>query len=382
MIYADHNSTTPIDPEVRDAILPYLSEHFGNPSSAHSVGRRARQALDKARGQVAQLINCQPEEVFFTSGATESNNWLIKGFDDFAGRPHIITSQIEHPSILRSCEMLQKRGWADVTYVPVDADCMVSVPAVEAARRANTRLLSIMLANNETGAIQPMANLLAWAKYHKILTHSDGAQAVGKIPVDVAGLGLDFLTIAGHKLYAPKGVGALFIRKGLELEPLLHGPGQERGQRGGTESVPLVVGLGQACEICHRRLSEDGARLTALREDLWGRLREQLADSVVLNGPESAHLRLPNTLSVNFRGVTGAELLQGANLPGSTEELAASTGPACHDGQVRLSHVLAAMGVAPELGRGTLRLTLGRSTRSEDVAVLADTLVGAYRKLV
>ena len=380
MIYADHNSTTPIDPEVRDAMAPYLNEHYGNPSSAHSLGQRTRQAVEKARGQVAQLLNCEPEEVFFTSGATESNNWVIKGLD-FPQKPHIITSQIEHPSILLSCRYLEQRGWAEITYVAVDRACLISVQEVEDSVRANTRLISIMLANNETGAIQPVDELAHWASSRGILVHSDGAQAVGKISVDVQELGLDFLTLAGHKLYAPKGVGALYVRRGRHLEPLLHGPGQERGQRAGTESVPLVVGLGQACQISSRRLAQEGARLTSLRELLWDRLREQLGDSVVLNGPGSL-LRLPNTLSVSFRGVTGSELLRTASGSGdAADELAASTGPACHDGQIRLSHVLEAMGIEPELGKGTLRLTLGRSTREEDIPALADNLSQAYQLL-
>lgn len=368
-IYLDHNGTTPVDPEVVEAMLPFLGEHFGNPSSSHHYGAVPKQAVAEARVQVAELIGAQPEEIFFTSGATEANNWMIKGLP--YERPHIVTTTVEHPSILKPCQYLQKKGWAEVTFVPVDGEGLVSPEQVKAVLRPDTRLVSIMHGNNETGGVQPIAAIAS--QVLPVWIHTDAAQSLGKVPVDVNKLRVDFLTVAGHKLYAPKGVGALYIRAGRELEPLMHGAGHERGLRSGTENVALIVGLGAACAKAARQMEADMARLKGLRDDLERELRERTDNQVVRNGPEEP--RLPNTLSLNFVGVSGAALLSWC------PELAASTGPACHDGQVRLSHVLEAMGVKPELGRGAVRLTLGRSSTPQQVARAVEELVRAYQDL-
>jgi len=368
-IYLDHNGTTPIDPEVVESMLPYLGEHFGNPSSSHFYGAAPKKAVADARAQVAELIGAQPEEVFFTSGATEANNWVIKGLP--FERPHIVTTAVEHPSVLKPCRYLVEKGRAEVTFLEVDKNGLVTPAQVKAALRPDTRLVSILHGNNETGAVQPLAEIAS--QVLPVWIHTDAAQSLGKLPVDVKRLRVDFLTVAGHKVYAPKGIGALYMRSGRELEPLLHGAGHERGLRSGTENVALIVGLGAACAKAARQVEAEMARLKGLRDDLERELRERTENQVVRNGPEEP--RLPNTLSVNFVGVSGAALLSWC------PELAASTGPACHDGQVRLSHVLEAMGVAPELGRGAVRLTLGRSSTPAQISRAVEELVRAYRDL-
>lgn len=366
-IYLDHNGTTPVDPEVVESMLPFLGEHFGNPSSSHSYGAAPKKAVAEARAQVAELIGAQPEEIFFTSGATEANNWVIKGlpFD----RPHIVTTTVEHPSILKPCQYLAEKGRAEVTWLHVDQVGLVSPAEVKTALRPDTRLVSILHANNETGAVQPVAEIAR--QVLPVWIHTDAAQSLGKIPVDVNELRVDFLTVAGHKLYAPKGIGALYVRSGRELEPLLHGAGHERGMRSGTENVALIVGLGAACAKAARQVEAEMARLKGLRDELEQLLSERT--DVVRNGPDEP--RLPNTLSLNFVGVSGAALLSWC------PELAASTGPACHDGQVRLSHVLEAMGVPPELGRGAVRLTLGRSSTPAQIQRAVEELVRSYQDL-
>lgn len=365
-IYLDYNGTTPVDPEVVEAMLPYLREHYGNPSTKSSLGQRARAGLETARQQVAELINAQPEEIFFTSGATEANNWVVLGL----APTQMVTTTIEHPSILRACDRLEANGIGTVRKLAVDAQGYLAPSLLDGV---SARLVSIMHSNNEVGTLQPIADLAARAHVGGALFHTDAAQSLGKLEVDVQAWGVDLLTIAGHKLYAPKGIGALYVRQGVKLDPYILGAGQEHGLRSGTENVAYGVALGAACALAGRRWREDGARMAQLRDDLQARLHSALGDRVVLNGhPE---FRLPNTLSVNFRGVTGAALLQ--ECPG----LAASTGPACHDGVVRLSHVLAALGVDPELGKGAVRLTLGRTSTAEEVEEAARTLISAYLKV-
>lgn len=374
-IYLDYNATTPLDPAVVEAMLPYLHEHFGNPSSTHEYGKRAHDALARARQQVAELIGARPEEIVFTGGGSEASNQALKGavfaklrgfFGRWARGAHLITTAVEHPATLQPCEFLKRLG-CKVTVLPVDRHGLVDPDAVRKALGRGTTLVSAMHANNEVGTIMPVHQIAAVARERGVPVHTDAAQSLGKVAVDVNDLGVDLLTIAGHKLYAPKGIGALYVRQGVRLEPLIHGAGHEGGRRAGTENVPYIVALGQACEVARASLPQATARLRALRDRLWERLRAGLGDKVVLNGhPEQ---RLPNTLSVNFVGHVGAELLQ------KVPEIAASTGSACHEGHVTLSPVLCAMGVPPKIGCGAVRLSVGRFTTEEEVDRAAELLV-------
>jgi cysteine desulfurase len=371
-IYLDHNATTPILPEVVDAMLPYLREHFGNPSSGHAFGLAAREAVAKARGQVATLLGCDAEEIVFTSGGTESNNLAIRGVTE--ARPelrHVVTSSIEHPAVAAPCTWLERHGWR-VTRAGVDTDGRVRVEEVVAAVGEDTALVTIMHANNETGVLQPVAAIARAARGRGALVHTDAAQSVGKVRVSVRSLGVDLLSVAGHKLYAPKGVGALYVRQETPLRPFALGAGHERGLRPGTENVASIVGLGVACDRAARDLDVEGARVRALRDELWERLRAAVP-GLALNG----HLteRLPNTLNVRFPGVSGTAVLGGAT------GLAASTGSACHAGHEEAPAMIVAMGVSPRDAVGSVRLTLGRGTKREDVQRAAASLAGAWRSL-
>jgi cysteine desulfurase len=375
-IYLDYNATTPIDRAVIDAMLPYLHEHFGNPSSAHVLGRTTHAAIDQARAQVAALLGAQTDEILFTSGGTEASNHALKG-TIFANNKkfepascHIITSATEHPATLQPCEFLRRLG-CQVTILPVDGHGRVDPDAVRRALTSATKIISIMHANNEVGTLQPIAEIATIAKEHGILLHTDAAQSLGKVPVDVGALGVDLLSLAGHKLYAPKGVGVLYVRRGVTLEPLLHGAGHEGGRRAGTENVPYIVGLGKACEIARQSLPAATEKLMKLRERLWRQLHVALGRSIVLNGHPDR--RLPNTLNVSFVGQVGAELLK------KVPEIAASTGSACHAGQISLSPVLAAMGIASEVGQGAVRLSVGRFSTEEEVDQAAWYLIGAVK---
>lgn len=373
MIYLDYNATTPIAEEVVRGVQPYLQKEFGNPSSDYALGQRAREAVVQARRQVAALLGAQPEEIVFVSGATEANNWVLKGVTHQhreRGR-HLITTTIEHPAILNPCLFLLEEGW-DVTFVKVDGRGLVDPEDIRRAIRPETVLISVMLANNETGALQPVAAISQVAREHDIPLHTDAAQAVGKIPVNVQDLGVDFLTVAGHKLYAPKGIGALYIRSGQKLTPLLHGASQEGGRRAGTENVVLDVALGLACDLAQQRLAADMVHLQARRDQLHELLQAGYP-GLVLNGPVQE--RLPNTLNVSFPGLSGAAILAG--IP----DLAASTGAACHGPEVKLSHVLAAMGVPPHIGQGAVRLSVGRQTTADEVRRAADLLLHRVRSL-
>lgn len=366
-IYLDCNATTPVDPAVVEAMLPILKENFGNPSSSHTYGITAHQAVDLGRHQVAELIGAQPDEIVFTGGGSEASNHALKGvvfaklhglFGRWARGGHIITSAIEHPATLQPCEFLKRLG-CQVTILPVDRTGMVDPDAVRKALMRSTTLVSIMHSNNEVGTLQPIKEIAALAHQHGALVHTDVAQSLGKVPVDVNELGVDLLSIAGHKLYAPKGVGALFVRRGVKLEPLIHGAGHEGGRRAGTENVPYLVGLGKACELAKNSLPEATHRLRTLRDRLWQKLQEHFGDEVVLNGhPEK---RLPNTLNVSFVGQIGADILQ------QVKEVAASTGSACHEGLVTCSPVLQAMGIPPKIAQGAVRLSVGRFTTEEEI---------------
>jgi cysteine desulfurase len=370
-IYLDYNASTPIDPAVAAAMRPLLEDHFGNPSSGHWAASGAKATLEKARGQVGALLGAESDEIVFTSGGSEANNLALKGvaWAQRAKGNHIITSAVEHPAILGPCRFLEQQGFK-VSVVPVDRFGRVDPDDVAKAITSRTVLISLMQANNEVGTIQPIAEVSRIARAHGILLHTDAAQSVGKVATDVNALGVDLLTIAGHKVYAPKGVGALYVRRSTPLELLIHGAGHEGGRRAGTESAMLAVGLGTACELGRDLARMEGVR--ALRDRFWQKLQAAFGDRVVLNG-HSDH-RLPNTLNVSFVGQVGAEVL--TRLDG----VAASTGSACHTGQVELSPVLQAMGVAPEVGMGAIRFSLGRGTTQDEIDAVADQLAHIARR--
>jgi len=373
-IYLDYNATTPHDPEVIDAMRPFLEEEFGNPSSSHRYGAAPQMAVVESRRQVAALLHCRPEEITFTSGGTESNNHAIKGVADACGDKgnHIITSQIEHPAILEVCEFLEKKGM-EVTYLPVDGQGMVSVSAVEAAVTARTILITIMHANNEVGTIQPIAEIARIAKAHGILLHTDAAQSVGKIPTEVDTLGVDLLSVAGHKVYAPKGVGALYIRDGVKLTNLMHGAGQECGRRPGTENVLEIVGLGKACEIAGRDLDRNMMHMQHMRDRLFRGIRDSCGNVRVNGHPQQ---RVPNTLSISFEGLEANRIL---NAIGA--EVAASAGAACHADTIEVSAVLKAMEVPLNWAKGTLRLTTGRRTTEAEIDEAVEVISKAVESL-
>ena len=364
-IYLDYNASTPIDPAVAAAMKPFLADHFGNPSSGHWAALPAKAALEEARRQIAALLGCEDDEVVFTSGGSEANNLALKGvyFARRGSGDHIITTRIEHPAVIAPCRFLERFG-ARITYLPVDGFGRVDPDELNRAITPRTILISIMHANNEVGTIQPIAECARIAREHGVLFHTDAAQSVGKIATDVNELGVDLLSIAGHKLYAPKGVGALFVRRGITIEPLIHGAGHESGRRAGTESALLAVGLGKACELARDLSSMD--RLRALRDHFWLELQSKFGNRIALNG-HPAH-RLPNTLNVSFIGRVGAEILE------RLDGVAASTGSACHSGRIELSPVLEAMGVTPEAGMGAIRFSLGRGTTREEIGLVAERL--------
>ncbi len=373
-IYLDYNATTPHDPEVIEAMRPFFEEEFGNPSSAHYYGSKPKQAVARARDQVASLLNCSPPEIIFTSGGTESNNFAIIGCAEALRHKgqHIITSQIEHPAVLEVCHYLETEGF-DISYLPVDEFGRVNVDDVAAAIQAQTILISIMHANNEVGTIEPIAQIAQLTKKHDIVLHTDAAQSVGKIPVDVEGLGVDLLSIAGHKLYAPKGVGALYIRPGLAPAKLMHGAGQEMAVRPGTENVLEIVGLGMACEIAGRDLKKNSNHMQAMRDRLYAGLKKG-CDPVKRNGhPQKC---LPNTLSISFRNLEANRILDEI-----ASTVAASAGAACHSDTVEVSTVLGAMNVPLDWAKGTLRLTTGRMTTEADIDKAARVITAAVRKL-
>jgi len=371
-IYLDYNATTPVLPEVVDAMLPYLREHFGNPSSSHVYGRRAQAAVDRARQQVAGLIGCDASEIIFTSGGTEANNLAIRGVTEAReDRRAVVTTVIEHPATAQPCAWLERHGWR-VTRVRVDRDGRARVEEARAAVDATTALVTVMHSNNETGVLQPITELAEIARDRGAVMHTDAAQSVGKVPVHVRELGVDLLSIAGHKLYAPKGVGALYVRRGTPLRPLVLGAGHEHGLRPGTENVAHIVGLGVACELASQGLGQRAVRMQRLRDELWERLAAQIP-GLGLNGDPVR--RLPNTLSVRFPRASGNEVLAGATV------VAASTGSACHAGHESAPGVILAMGVSEAKALGTVRLTLGRETTVEDVKRAADALIVSWRRI-
>jgi cysteine desulfurase len=359
LIYLDYNATTPVDPRVAEAMLPYLTGCYGNPSSSHRLGRQARQALGEARAQVAGCLGCDPEEVVLTSGGSEANNTAIRGVAAARGGGHVVTSAVEHPAVLEVVLALEVDGLITSTIVGVDSSGRVNPDDVTRALRPDTVLVTVMLANNEVGTLQPIAELAAACRERGVLLHTDAAQAVGKVPVALRRLGVDLLTVAGHKLYAPKGVGALYVRHGVSIDPLIRGAGHELGRRAGTESVLLAAGLGSACAIVRDELASEAERLRGLRDRLERRLRASLSELVVHGHPEH---RLPNTLSVALPGVHAHHLLERLG-----DRVAASPGSACHADKVQVSHVLAAMGVDAATALSTIRLSVGRFTTDDEV---------------
>ncbi|WP_321515471.1 cysteine desulfurase family protein [Marinifilum fragile] len=358
MIYLDYNATTPVAKEVAEAMQPYLFEYFGNPSSSHWYGQQTKKAVEQARERMAKLLNCKNEEVVFTSGGSESNNYALKGYafqNKDRGR-HIITTKIEHPAIIEVCKYLEQEGF-EVSYLPVDETGRIRLKDVEEAIRPDTILISVMYANNEVGTLQPLKEISALAKKHNIAVHSDCAQAVGKVPVDVQELGVDLLTVAGHKFYGPKGIGALYVREGVELQKLIHGADHEMNRRAGTENILEVVGLGKAAELAmidpESRMERERNLIRLLREGLeeFGYCR--------ING--NTEFSLPNTLSISFKNLRAADIL--AHIP----NIAASAGAACHTYAVKISATLDAMNVPFEYAMGTLRLSVGKYTSEEEI---------------
>jgi cysteine desulfurase NifS len=362
-IYLDYNASTPIDPQVAEAMLPFIQQHFGNPSSGHAFGATTKEAVERARNQVAATLLCRADEVVFTSGGTESNNYAIKGVAGACRSKgnHIITSAVEHPSVIEVCRHLEENGEENgcrVTYLPVDRFGLVDPHDVEAAITPQTVLVTIMHSNNEVGTVEPIAEIAEIARRRGVLVHADCAQSIGKVPVHVDELGVDLLTVAGHKLYAPKGIGALYVRAGVKLEKLIHGANHEMDWRAGTENVSQIVALGEACELIHRNLAEYHDHMREMRDRLESGLLDRFPSARVNGHPER---RLPNTASVSFKGLESSAILSGMT------NLAASAGSACHSDRVEVSGVLEAMEVPLDYAMGTIRFSVGRFTTAEEI---------------
>jgi len=375
-VYLDHNASTPVHPEVLAAMLPYFAEHFGNPSSVHGFGRDARDGMDLARERIARFLGVRAEELVFTSGGTESDNLAVKGVALARGAGHVVTSAVEHHAVLRACQSLEAMGFA-VTYVPVDGAGRVDPEAVQRALRPDTILVSIMHANSEVGTLMPVGDIGALTRPRGVVFHVDAVQTFGKLPLDVDALGIDLLSFSGHKIYGPKGVGGLYVRKGTRMVAVQHGGEHERRRRAGTENVPGVVGLGQAVAVRQRDMAEEAGRLAGLRERLWNGLRAAV-EAVRLNGHPTE--RLPGTASLSFRHVESESVVLGLDLEG----IAVSAGAACTSGHVEPSHVLTAMGLPLDWAMGTVRCSLGRETTAGDVDYVVErtaALVGRLRAM-
>lgn len=374
-VYMDNAATTAMRKEVLDAMLPYMTTMYGNPSSIHSFGRDAKLATDKARAQIASVLNCLPDEIIFTGGGSEADNMAIKGTASrlaLKGK-HIITSAVEHHAVLHTCAQLEKQGF-EVTYLPVDRFGMVSPTDLEAAIRPDTILVTIMYANNEMGTIMPIKELAEVAHKHKVLFHTDAVQAVCHIPIDVKAEGIDMLSLSGHKFHGPKGIGALYIRRGVSVDPLISGGAQERNRRAGTENVPAIVGMGYAAEIAASTMIEDGVRLTKLRDRMISYILESIP-YVKLNGHPTK--RLPGNVNVSIEYIEGEAILLMLDING----IAASSGSACTSGSLDPSHVLLAMGLPHEIAHGSLRLSISDMTTDEEVDYVLDVLVKIVGRL-
>ena len=374
--YMDYSATTYVKPEVLDAMMPFFTEKFGNPSSFYGISRETKMAVDNARAQVAKAINCDPNEVYFTGGGSEADNWAIKGIATAHMKKgnHIITTKIEHHAVLHTCEFLEKFGF-EVTYLDVNEEGFVDLKQLEEAITDKTILVSIMFANNEIGTIQPIKEIGALCREKKVLFHTDAVQAVGSVPVDVKEMNIDLLSLAGHKLYGPKGIGALYIRRGVRIDNLIHGGGQERGRRAGTENIPGVVGLGKAIEIATENIEENRARLTVLRDKLIDGILERIPYAR-LNGPRGDK-RLPGNSNISFEFIEGESILLSLDFEG----ICASSGSACTSGSLDPSHVLLAIGLPHEKAHGSLRTTLGAASTEEDVEKLLNELPPIIERL-
>ena len=372
-VYLDHNASTPVHPDVIQAMLPYFGERFGNPSSVHGFGRDARDGVETAREQVSRFLKVKKEEIVFTSGGTESDNMAIKGIAHARRRGHIITSQIEHHAVLRTCENLEENGF-EVSYLPVDGYGMVDPEDVRRAIRPDTILVTLMHANSEAGTIQPMREIGRITREREVPLHVDGVQTVGKVPIDVDAFGIDLLSFSGHKIYGPKGVGGLYIRRGTRMVSVQHGGEHERSRRAGTENVAGIVGLGAAVETRGREMTAEGVRLTALRDRLWDEVRARIPE-VRLNGHPTE--RLPGTCNLCFRGVESESIVLGLDLKG----IGVSAGSACTSGNVEPSYVLVAMGVPVEWAMGAVRSSLGHGTSREDIDYVVESIEPLVAKL-
>lgn len=374
--YMDYSATTYVKPEVLDAMMPFFTEKFGNPSSFYGISRETKMAVDNARAQVAKAINCDPNEVYFTGGGSEADNWAIKGIATAHMKKgnHIITTKIEHHAVLHTCEFLEKFGF-EVTYLDVNEEGFIDLKQLESAITDKTILVSIMFANNEIGTIQPIKEIGAICREKKVLFHTDAVQAIGSVPVDVKEMNIDLLSLAGHKLYGPKGIGALYIRKGVRIDNLIHGGGQERGRRAGTENIPGVVGLGKAIEIATESIEENRARLTVLRDKLIDGVLERIPYAR-LNGPRGDK-RLPGNSNISFEFIEGESILLSLDFEG----ICASSGSACTSGSLDPSHVLLAIGLPHEKAHGSLRTTLGAASTEEDVEKLLNELPPIIERL-
>ena len=374
-VYLDNAATTALSPRVLEAMLPYFTQYYGNPSSVHAFGREAKQGLDKARDQVAKALHCEPSEVIFTGCGTESDNTVLLGVAQRYGDKgkHIITTNVEHHAILHTCEYLEKQGYS-VTYLPVDQDGLVTAEQVAAAIRPDTILVSIMFANNEVGTIMPIQEIGAVCKEKGVLFHTDAVQAVGHIPVDVQAMHIDMLSLSAHKFHGPKGVGALYSRKGIRLPSYIMGGAQERGRRAGTENVAGIVGLGAAIQLATEQLEENRAKMTALRDRLMTGIQARISE-VKLNGHPTN--RLPNNVNFSFKYIEGESILLMLDMNG----IAASSGSACTSGSLDPSHVLLALGLPHEIAHGSVRLTLGDETTEEDIDYTIDVLEKTVARL-
>ncbi|HHY28140.1 MAG TPA: cysteine desulfurase NifS [Desulfitobacterium dehalogenans] len=375
-VYLDHSATTPVDPEVAKLMMTYYTEKYGNPSSVHSFGRDAKAALENARESVAKLLGAQPTEITFTSGGTEADNLAIIGTAEAQSKKgkHIITSAVEHHAVLETCEFLEKNGY-ELTIVPVDEEGLIAVEDIEKAIRPDTILITIMHANNEVGTIQPIAEIGKLARDKGIVFHVDAVQSFGKIPIDVVAMNVDLMTVSSHKIYGPKGVGALYIRKGVRVIPRIYGGGQEKKRRSGTENTPGIIGFGKACEIAAQRMEEEAAREAKLRDKLLEGIMEKI-DYVKLNGPQGEK-RLPGILNVSIQFIEGEALLLSLDMMG----IAASSGSACTSGSLDPSHVLLAMGLTHEIAHGSLRFSFGRQNTEEDVDYVLEQLPKIVERL-
>ncbi len=375
VIYLDYNATTPVDKEVVREMLPYLQTHFGNPSSSYSIGRYSKEAMTLARKQVADLINAKPNEIIFTSGGTESNNHAIRGvaFVNQNKGKHIITTAIEHPAIIEVCRYLEKLGW-EITYVPVDKCGSVNAKDIKNSIRSETTLITVMHANNEVGTIQPIEEIAKIASEYSITFHTDAAQSVGKIEIDVQKMGVDLLTIAGHKLYAPKGIGALYVKEGTRLNNLFFGAGQENGVRPGTENVPYIVALGKACEIAMLDFDKNTNNMLSTKTMLINELRTKLNNKIHINGSETDCL--PNTLSIAFLGTEAHSLASTISA-----NLLISTGSACHANSIEISSVLKAMAIDIKTAASTVRISTGRHTTEDEIYTSTEIINEAIKRL-